>query len=67
MHEDLHYIVPKEKRETETEKIFEEKINENFTKGERKQSNKFRKCRDSYTRQAKEEHAKTHVNQIDKT
>ena len=59
--------VPKEKREKETEKIFKEKMNENFTKEERKQSSKFRMGRDFHTRKAKKEHAKTHVNQIDKT
>ena len=42
-------------------------MNENFTKEERKQSSKFRMGRDFHTRKAKKEHAKTHVNQIDKT
>ena len=42
-------------------------MNENFTKEERKQSSKFRMGRDFHTRKAMKEHAKTHVNQIDKT
>lgn len=67
MHQDLHYIGPKRKERTRL-RNYSKKINENFSKEERKESNKFRKCWEFLYKksQGRTLCQNTHVNHIGK-
>ena len=66
-HTNIHITgVPEgEEKEKGPKKIFEEIIAETSLTWERKQSTKFRKCRESPADEPKEEHTKTYSNQND--
>ena len=66
LHQHSHYRGPRRKNKKGLEKIFEEIIVENFLNMGKKIVHKVRKAQSPREDKPKEEHTKTHSNQIDK-